>query len=403
MSSTTPSAGVDFPTVESLRCPYSLYAEMRSAGVTRRADPPHEFVLTRHEDVAFALRNPELFSSKEPPHPGSNIVYDGAPGLSAVQEDPPQHTRQRKLIIRPFTPKRLREHRAMIEDVVDELIERSFGSGSVEFVADFAVPLPAYVTCAILGLPRSDVDWIAEWGQLEGRGVRFRAPADRELQAARAARMGDYLAEHLEARIARPTDDGLSELVELQRERDGETDLVSLVAEAGLLLAGGVVTTGHMLASAMLLLIRNPAELAELVRDPAEIPRMLEEAIRVESPVQWVPRVTTDDVELSGVTIPKGSTVLVVLGAANRDVERFDEAECFQIERPNVKSHVGFGLGTHFCLGAPLARMEGTIAFERLLSRFTGFRLADEQAELEPIESVLFHGLRRLDIRFDRR
>jgi cytochrome P450 len=159
-------------------------------------------------------------------------------------------------------------------------------------------------------------------------------------------------------------------------ERDDRLDLPYLLAEVANLFAAGNGTTAHMLVSTMLLLVQHPAELDRVREDRALIPTMLEEAMRLESPVQWLQRIVTSDTELAGVTVPAGSLVLVLWGAANRDDRKFEDPERFRIDRPSVAKHqTAFGYGIHMCVGAPLARLEGRIAFGRLLDRLTNFRL----------------------------
>lgn len=393
----------DFPRLGATKCPYPLYAQLREVGTDVGALPDVHLV-SRHEDVQFALRHPEIFGSDEPPTAGDNADIggvDGVPLNNTLQRDPPLHAAQRLLIGRPFAPGRLRRYEPMIRALVDELVDGIAGRGRAEFVSEFATPLPVRVMSTMMGLPPEDYDWFVEWGRLEGRGVQFLDDARRVEQAERAGRMGDYLAAALRQRLAEPTDDILGELVVSQRERDGESNLPYLVREAGLLLAGGVVTTAHMLSSTLQLLLARPRDLALVQAEPERIPRLLEESLRMESPVQWLPRRCRVDTELGGSLIPAGSRVILILASANRDERKFDRPEELDLERGNVKSHVGFGLGTHFCLGAPLARMEGTIAFRELLRRLPGIRYAGAETEPERMTSVMFRGIERLEIAFD--
>jgi cytochrome P450 len=214
--------------------------------------------------------------------------------------------------------------------------------------------------------------------------------------------MKEYLEAAILDRHASPRDDVLSEIVHAQVERDGELRLDYLRAEAGLLLAGGFVTTAHMIASAMLLLLRHPDAHERVRADRSLIKKLLEEALRVESPVQWQPRVTTVDTEVAGVEIPAGSLVLVLLAAANRDDAAFAAADELDLGRPASPPHVAFGYGTHFCLGAPLGRLEGRIAFERLLTRLGAIRLAEGQEAVTSLESTIFRGPKALHLTFER-
>ncbi|GAA4540198.1 cytochrome P450 [Pseudonocardia xishanensis] len=392
----------DYPKLGATTCPYNLYSSLREEGNSVGALPDVR-LLSRHEDVQLALRHPEIFGSDEPPTPGDNADFgadDGVPLNNMLQRDPPLHTAQRRLVSKMFSPGRLRLHEPMIRGVVDDLLDGMVGRGRAEFVSEFATPLPVRVMCSMMGFPKEDYDWFVQWGRLEGRGVRFLDEAHRSEQAARAGRMGEYLAAAIRRRLVEPTDDILGEMVVLQRERDGETNLPYLVREAGLLLAGGVVTTAHMLSSALLLLLRRPDQLALVQAEPSRIPRLLEESLRLESPVQWLPRRCRVDTEIGGRVIPAGAQVILVLGSANRDERLFDVPDELDLERANVKSHVGFGHGVHFCLGAPLARLEGTIAFEEIFRRLPDLRLTPTAGEPKLMKSIMFRGIDELDISF---
>lgn len=382
------------PSVEVARCPYEAYASLRRDAPVHLVPGRDEWVLSRHEDVVFALRHPEIFSNEGPTE---RAVPTSS--RSILNTDPPAHKEQRRLASRSFTPARIREYEPGIRRATDELIDRFAEAGEVEFVAAFAAALPIMVIAEIMGLPREDFAYIKRFTQVEGAGTPYLPPAlQRELLGI-GREMGTYLREKIEQRYADPGDDALSELVRGQVERDGELRLEYLVAEAGALLGGGVVSTAHMLTSTMLLLMRNPDVMARVRHDPSVLPRLLEESLRVEAPVQWQPRYTTQEVELHGRRIPAGARVFLLYGAANRDDRTFDTPEELDIDRENVKRHLSFGLGTHFCVGAPLARLEGTIAFERLLARMDDIRLS-ERNDYTPVGGVTFRGVTDLHLRF---
>jgi cholest-4-en-3-one 26-monooxygenase len=191
----------------------------------------------------------------------------------------------------------------------------------------------------------------------------------------------------------------ISEVVAEQVGRDGALNVAEVRAVSAALLAGGVVTTAHFMASAMLLLLENPDQLAKVRVEPTLIPRCTEEALRLEAPTQWTPRRAVQDVELAGVSIPAGAFVLLLQGACNRDPAVFDEPDRFDVTRPNATDHLSFGYGPHFCLGAPLARLEVRVAFEQLLARLDNLRLASGN-ELTHNPSPQFRGLRRLELEF---
>jgi cytochrome P450 len=179
----------------------------------------------------------------------------------------------------------------------------------------------------------------------------------------------------------------------------GRLDLGKATADVAIMLTGGIVTTAHMVANTMLLLLRNPDQMAAARADMGLIPRVLEESLRLESPVQWQPRWATEDTELGGVVIPEGAQVNVLLGAANRDGDVFPASDEFATDRPRSSDHLAFGYGVHFCVGAPLARLEGRVAFEQLLRRLTSIRLLPE-SDLGPIDSLVFRAPRALHLAF---
>jgi cytochrome P450 len=258
--------------------------------------------------------------------------------------------------------------------------------------------LPLRLVCELLGLPREDFARILGWASPHlSIGLRF---YPQELQdGAREhsrERLG-YIAEIVRERHERPGDDAISELIRGQVERDGVFDLAEVTADAALLLNAGSGTTTQMLASTMLLLLRHPPLLERVREDPKLLPPLLEESLRLESPQQWQPRVAAVDVELGGVEIPAGSLVLALLASANRDGERFEEPDEPRLEPGRARGHLAFSFGIHACLGAPLARLEGRIAFERLLARLADIRLADEP---QPMANVNFRGPERLPIEF---
>jgi cytochrome P450 len=223
--------------------------------------------------------------------------------------------------------------------------------------------------------PREDEERLVEWARGTGVvGSRLASAADREAELRRRRELAQYMAEAIQARQARPGEDYLSEFVAAQVGRDGALDLPYLLAEATNLFAGGNVTTAYMLANAMRALLDRPGELDRVRDDRTLIPALLEETMRLESPVQWLLRVATRDCEIAGVPVAAGTTIMVAWGAANRDPERFGHPEDFDLDRPNLSRQLAFGLGAHHCIGAPLARLAGTIAFGALLDRLPGLR-----------------------------
>ena len=225
--------------------------------------------------------------------------------------------------------------------------------------------------------PRSDEERLIEWSRGPGPvGSRLGTEEDRAVEGQRRGQLADYMQEAISARYERGGEDYLSELVAEQVARDGSLDMPYLLAEVTNLFAAGNVTSAHMIASAMRLLLEHPGELRRVHDDRALIAPMLEETMRLESPIQWLQRLTTRPCTLAGVDLAAGTMLLIAWASANRDPERFDSPQRFDIDRAGlVKKQVAFGYGPHRCLGAPLARLEGRVAFDRLLTRLPGLRV----------------------------
>jgi cytochrome P450 len=238
----------------------------------------------------------------------------------------------------------------------------------------------------------------------EGPGIKFASEERKREVVERSRRAVAFFRSEILKRHEQPRDDFLSELVQLHVGRDGGLDIRYLAAEATNLFSAGNLTTGHMLASTLLAMLERPEHLAVIVKDAAHRRLFIEESLRLESPVQWVQRLVKEDTELAGVTIPEGSIVFIVFGSGDRDDSRFVESDSFDPYRRNlIKDHLAFGRGSHRCVGAPLARLEGEIAFQELLTQLPDLRVADGDAAVvrSPSPSGHFRGLKSLWIEFD--
>ena len=294
---------------------------------------------------------------------------------------------------------------------VDELIDEFIDRGEVEFKAAFADRLPLLVMMELLGLPLQDAPlWQRPRGAdsdeliFDGESTRFSRPEARPALAQAVQAYAETWRALVRDRHEHPReDDFLTELIHAQIERDGRLDVNYVAAEAGNVLSAGNITTADMLASTMVLLLNTPG-LYDLVRaDERLVPQLIEESVRVESPVQWTQRVAIDDAEIGGVPIPKGSVLLLAWASANRDPERFEEPEEVRLGRPRVtREHLGFGNGLHHCVGAPIARLEGRVAFTTLLARVHNLRLAEDH-DPRHILNIVFRAPRTVRITFDAR
>jgi cytochrome P450 family 130 len=323
--------------------------------------PEGSCVLSRFADVWNAVHDPATYSSTcaEADQLMPQMIY----------MDPPRHTALRSLVSRAFTPRRVSELENRIRQVARALIDQFADRGHCELVHEFAAPLPSIVMADLIGVPEEHRESFRTWTEafLEVTG-----PGDITERAENIYKLfGELLAE----RRQDPADDLMSALIEAQMdgERLSESDLLGFCF---LLLIAGNDTTTSLIGNGAELLARHPQQRAELVADPALVPAAVEEMLRIESPTQALPRTATREVDLHGVTIAPGARVMLLWGAANLDDREFPDAERFDIRRAAPR-HLGFGHGIHFCLGAPLARLESRIAFEELLARLPEYGLSE--------------------------
>ncbi|MDC3959883.1 cytochrome P450 [Polyangium jinanense] len=357
--------------------PYPRYAAMRRSSPVCQVDPGGMWAVSRWEDVLFVLKHPGIFSSQgfkaawEPPWVGYNPLAH-----SMLALDPPAHTRLRGLVARAFGAGTASRLAPKVERLAEELASRLVGE--IDFVDAFANPLPAFVIGEILGLDPALHVHFRRWADdilsvaLEPRSEEHAAQVRTTI-----AELCRYLREVVAARRCEPADDTVSELIRAEVEGQSLTEQ-EIVDFLVVLLLGGLETTTHLLGSTMILLAEQPALWDRLRREPALAAPFVEEMLRYDGPSHSLPRITTAEVTLAGVTIPPGSLVLALLGSANRDERRYAEPDRFDIERGS-QGGLQFGHGVHFCIGALLARMEARIALEVLTRRFCRVELgADE-------------------------
>jgi cytochrome P450 len=368
--------------------PYPQYATMRAQAPVY-LHPLGFWLLTGYDDVSWLLRAPGL--SVEDDNVAADSLLrqlredaygDGAPrasSLSMLDRDPPDHTRLRKLVSKAFTPRAIEELRPRITDLVDGMLDGIAAEGKVDLVDALAFPLPFSVIAEMLGTPPADHERIR---QLSGTLVRSLEPvADPELIRAILAadeEMSQIAADMIAWKRANPADDLLTALIHAEDDGDALTD-DELVAQTLLLYIAGHETTVNLIAGGTLALLRHPDQLALLRAEPDLVGNAVEEMLRYDSPVQASRRITLEPVTVGTSTIPAGAFVMASLGSANRD-ERYWGADAgeLRLERDNARQHVSFGAGHHHCLGASLARLEATIAFQRLVGRFPGLALDDD-------------------------
>lgn len=388
-----------YPAPEHMEDPFPIFDQLREEAPVYKVPGREEWLVTSHETLTHVTSHPEIFSSSPPDVPW-------APGWSEtmIAQDPPEHTGVRKVAQRAFTPGKIKEYEPKVRETVDELIDSFIDKGEMEFCSAFANPLSLWVSCWLLGLPREDASWLQRMlGPFEAQGIRYHPEEKQQIQEGNSAVIQEYLTEYVVDRVKNPGDDVVSLLIKATQEaHGGEPNIPYLATEANVFLAGGLTTTGHMLSSAMTLMLRNPETYEKIRNDHALIPRMIEEVIRLETPAQYQPRYATQDTELEGVEIPRGGCVLIVYAAANRDPGKFECPHQFEATRENVNKHVGFGHGPHFCLGAPLARMEGRVAFEHLFTRLHDIRLAPGKNDFRHVPTMYFRAPAMLNLWFER-
>ena len=319
--------------------------------------------------------------------------------------DPPVHTRFRKLVNLAFSMKRVDMIETNIRTIVHQLVDSFPADGRIDFVKEFAVPLPVAVIASQIGIVEAgdsisavEIATVKRWSDAFADRLGGMIAKDRELECAREiVEFQHAMKARIDARRTNPTEDLLSDLVHARIEGEQPLDDAEILSIVQQLMVAGNETTTSTLAGGLLLLIKNPEEQAKVRADPGLIPNMVEEILRLESPTAGLWRVVRTDAELGGVTIPAGSMMMLRFAAANRDPARFADPDRFDIDRKNARSHLAFGRGIHMCIGNMLSRKELAVAFDVLLARLSHFELV-EGADLTHVPNMLLRGLKRLDI-----
>jgi cytochrome P450 len=391
----------------SLENPYPIYSVIRTVRPVLQVpvpgyEGPGVWLLTRYADVHGVLRDAR-FSVERMRAPIVRDNLDRLPeflrqsvqGLrSMLIMDPPDHTRVRKLVNKAFTPKRIAALRGHIEEIARELVDAALAKRRFDLIHDVAEPLPAVVIAELLGVPPGDHRQFREWSSALIAGIASPATEARSAAVAAGRSLFGYLAEIIAARRREPRDDLISAMIHAQEERDALSD-AELLATSNLLLLAGHETTTNLIGNGTLALLRDRDAWRRLCAEPGLLPSAVEELLRFDGPVQATLRVALEDVAIDGHTIPEGALVLVSIGAANHDPAVFEGPDRLDLARdPNP--HLAFGFGTHFCLGAPLARLEATLAFEALTRRLPGLALVHDEPEYRP--NPVLRGLRRLEV-----
>ncbi|WP_327249666.1 cytochrome P450 family protein [Streptomyces sp. NBC_01320] len=367
--------------------PYPLYRQLREDGPVRRAviaGGLEAWLVTRYEDGIVALSDPRLSSDVRDASDPRLLQRLPATERESVlrnmlRSDPPDHTRLRRLVSNAFTARRVAELRPRVQAITDRLLDAIVPVGSADLVEDFALPLPVTVISELLGVPVADRHDFQRW--TDDMILQGAEPPDPARMNAAWQQMHSYLTRLLEAKRARPGDDLLSALIATLDE-ENRLDEDELIAMAFLLLVAGYITTVNLIGSGIAALLAHPDQLQMLRKDPALLPGAIEEFLRYDGPVSpGIARFAREDVSIAGVAVPRGATVLIASAIANRDPARFSEPDRLDITRQD-NAHLAFGHGIHYCLGAPLARLEGQIAIGTALRRLPHLTLAVPPGEL---------------------
>jgi cytochrome P450 len=397
---------------EHLVDPFPLLADARREAPVFYMPAYDMWCVTRHVDVLSIYRDPITYSNIGShdllvPVPeemwdrvGPSYVFPLSLGQLNVT-DPPQHTRLRKLLQKSFTPRLVRELEPQVNDLANRLIDE-FGDGQIELITAYASPIAIATVADMLGIPADETTRFRSWVDSFFRLTAATKIDDKAEELQRWTDLIDleeFTREFIERRRAKPKDDLTSKLI-FSTSEDGSPSLTDEELLANILgfISAASDSTATLITHATYILLTHRSIWYACRADPSQVPRVIEEVMRLMGPVRGLRKTTTREVSLGGVTIPEGATVYVHVGSANRDETVFADPDEFDLSRPNVNEHLGFGIGAHFCIGAPLARLEGRVALERLLARLPGLRLSNPEVELSYSPNMLVPAPRRLDV-----
>jgi cytochrome P450 len=375
--------------------PYPHYAWLRESAPCHRVESRKIWVLSRYADVLEGLRNTRVFSSNQ------GVGYERRPVPMMIAYDPPAHTRLRRIVAHPFTPRQIEGLRPRVERIAIDLLEPLLGAGTVDWVEEVALPLPVWVIAELMGVPperRADFKrWSAATVQVLGGAVDL-PPAERMRAEGVIGQFAAYFYGVIqERRAAAKVDDKGDDLISLllranldgEKLQDGE-----LISFCVLLLVAGNETTTSLIGNGALACMENPEEWRQVESDPALVRPLIEEALRYDAPIQGFFRNTLAEIEVAGTRIPAGEKVMMLYGSANRDARQFPDPDAFRVRR-NPEEHLAFGAGPHICLGAHLARLEAEVLTRVYLERVRTMR---REGAAERTNNPLLRGLAKLPV-----
>ncbi|SIT91179.1 cytochrome P450 family protein [Edaphobacillus lindanitolerans] len=376
--------------------PYPAYAALREKEPVFRKllpDGNYAWFITRYEEAVDALRDPRFIKD-------FSKLYGGSPEYKSIFTqnmlfaDMPEHKRLRQLVSSAFTPKMISAMQGRIQEITDELLDDMQGKDTIDLIDDFAFPLPIIVICEILGIPAEDRDNFRIWSNtmIEGSNGAYAENIGEHMQA-----FTEYLGRRFAELRANPSDDLISRLIIAEEQGDQLTEQ-ELYGVVSLLIIAGHETTVNLIGNGVLALLEHPRQLEQLREQPGLIKKAIEEILRFNGPVEYsTSRWAGEDLEFGGRKMAKGDLVIVILNSADRDPDKFDDPDVFDITRKK-SVHLAFGFGIHTCLGAPLARLEGEIAISGFFSRFPDCRLHADPDELEWRPGMIVRGVKELPV-----
>jgi cytochrome P450 len=399
-----------------LQCPFPHYAQMRDEQPVLHVEALGMYLVTRHDLVLQILRDPQTYSSQfggagmpltpEARTAMSEVIAAGYPRVpTMLTADMPDHTRYRRLVQKAFTPKVVAELEPVIRSIATRLIDSWIDAGRIEFVEQYGVPLPVEVIAHALNVPESRMADFKRWSDDSIAGIGTNISLEERVRAEHGVNeFQHYFAAEIEKRKTEPQDDLLTSLLQARIDDDDPDvtdkrplDMPEMLSIVQQLLVAGNETTTKLLTETVRLLASNPEEWEKLRADPSRAPAVIEEALRLSTPTQGMFRIATREHDLAGVHIPEGARLIIVFASANRDESLYPDPDAFEPGRENLREHLAFGKGIHFCLGAALSRLEGRVTLEEFARRIGRFELADTN-EYTYFPSFLLRGLTRLDV-----
>lgn len=379
--------------------PYPLFDQLRMMGDMMQIPAPlgegTAWLITRLEDAVQIMKDKRFTVEMKQPLMGGSILF-GKGNLPLV--DGMDHTRLRGLVSKAFTPRFIENLRPRIQQIADELLDQAAAKGEMDIVEDYAYPLPINVISDMLGVPREDQERLQQWSNVIAKTASIFANHD-EGQTKEAQAFSDYVTRLIEEKRQHPGDDLTSQLVAMEQSGD-HLDQEELLTMISLLIFAGHETTSNLISIGTLMLLDYPAQLEKLKSDLSLVPNAVEELLRYNGPVTIpAPRYATEELEFNGQQIHQGEMMIIILAAANRDEREYTDPAEFDIAR-SLTRHMSFGQGVHYCLGAPLARLEGDVAFTTLLRRFPNLHFAAPRDSITWRENVQLRGLKHLPVAF---